>query len=72
MQGTLLLMKPNFIPCIFMGHTKDNKVSVFFMEDCHDVLIQNILLVSSPKYTEIGVKLQYYDEKSNKWITCTL
>ncbi len=72
MQGTLLLMKPNFIPCIFMGYIKDNKVSVFFMEDCHDVLIQNILLVSSPKYTETGMELQYYDEKSNFWITCTL
>ena len=48
-----------------MGHTKDKKLSVFFMDDHHDVNTEKVMLVGTPKYTKTSVKLEYYDEKSN-------
>ena len=35
------------------------------MDRYYDVLPENILRVDSPKYTESGVKLEYYEDKSN-------
>ena len=42
------------------------------MNDHHDVLRENILQVSTPKYTKTGLKLEYYEIKSNEWIPCKL
>ena len=61
-------MKPNLIPCIFKGHTntQELKLTVFYMEeDHHNEHPDNVLIVGMPKYTETGMQLEYYEEKSN-------
>ena len=54
-KGTLLLVKPNLVPGIFMGVTKDKKITVFYMQEEHDELSENILLVGRPQFTKTGI-----------------
>ena len=48
-KGTLILLKPNLIPCIFKGITHDNKLSVFYMKEDHqNEVVENVMLVGMP------------------------
>jgi hypothetical protein len=42
------------------------------MKDFIDVEPENVLLVNGPKYTKIGVDLEYYVDGYDHWIPCKL
>ena len=73
-KGTVMLMRPNYVPCIFEKVLPDGNCLITFSNKQLKIPKTDCCVVQVPVYNhdQRGQKFEVFHEKSKKWIECRL